>query len=135
MTWRPYGEGLPKVHLYSFQGLLCDHNSGNQTRGFFRVKKIDSDLHDSAQLECCITPTCAPREIHLNVSALSDYKSLMPSITLASYSIPAVSMLVDSGSSNCFIDMNFVNKHSLSMYPIPPLKLHLFDGTMNSIIT
>ena len=31
--------------------------------------------------------------------------------------------------------MNFVNKHSLSTYPVPPLKLRLFDGTMNSTIT
>ena len=69
------------------------------------------------------------------MSALSDPKSLMPSITLASYTIPAFSASVDSSSSNCFIDMTFVNKHSLSTYPIPPLKLHLFDGTMNSTIT
>ena len=44
-------------------------------------------------------------------------------------------MLVDSGSSDCFIDMNFMNKHLLSTYPVPLLKLHLFDGTMNSTIT
>ena len=59
----------------------------------------------------------------------------MPSITLASYSIPAFSTLVDSGSSNCFIDTTFVNKHSLSTYPVPPLKLCLFDRTTNSTIT
>ena len=69
------------------------------------------------------------------MSALSDPKSLMPSITLASYTIPAFSVLVDSGSSDYFIDMNFVNKHSLSAYPVPPLKLHLFDRIMNSTIT
>ena len=69
------------------------------------------------------------------MSALSDPKSLMPSITLAFYTIPASSMLVDSGSSDCFIDMNFVNKHSLSTYSVPLLKLCLFDRTVNSKIT
>ena len=44
-------------------------------------------------------------------------------------------MLVDSSSSDCFIDMNFVNKHLLSTYSIPPLKLCLFNRTMNSTIT
>ena len=66
---------------------------------------------------------------------LSDLKSLMSSITLASYTIPTFSTLVDSSSSNCFIDTTFVNKHSLSTYPVPPLKLHLFNGTTNSTIT
>ena len=69
------------------------------------------------------------------MSALSNPKSLIPSVTLASYTIPAFSTLVDSDSSNCFIDTTFVNKHLLSTYPIPPLKLRLFDGTTNSTIT
>ena len=70
-----------------------------------------------------------------DLSALSDPKSLMPSVTFASYTIPAFSALVDSSSSDCFIDTNFVNKHLLSIYPVPPLKLCLFDGTTNSTIT
>ena len=94
----------------------------------------NSDLHDSTQLGGCIAPTCASKEICLNMSTLSDPKSLMLSVTLASYIIPASSMLVDSGSSDCFIDMNFVNKHSLSIYSVPLLKLCLFDRTMNSTI-
>ena len=69
------------------------------------------------------------------MSALSNPKSLMPSITLASYTIPAFSASVDFSSSNCFIDTNFVNKHLLSTHPVPLLKLCLFDGTMNSTIT
>ena len=44
-------------------------------------------------------------------------------------------MLVDSSSSDCFIDMNFVNKHSLSIYPVPLLKLYLFDRTTNNTLT
>jgi len=43
--------------------------------------------------------------------------------------------LVDSGSSDCFIDEKFVIKNNLSTYPVTPLSLRLFDGTTNSVIT
>ena len=59
----------------------------------------------------------------------------MPFITLASYTISAFSVFVDSDSSDCFIDTNFVNKHLLSTYSVPLLKLYVFDRTMNSTIT
>ena len=55
---------------------------------FLKSKKIGSDLHDSTQLGGCVAPTCTPKEIYLNVSALSDSRSLIPPITLASYLIP-----------------------------------------------
>ena len=129
--WQKIAQNPP----LGFQGSPCNHNSRNKTRGFFRVKKIGSNLCDSAQLGGCIALTCASKEIHLNASALSNPKSLMPSVTLLSYTIPSFSMLVDSDSSNCFIDTNFVNKHSLSTYSVPLLKLCLFDRTMNSTIT
>jgi hypothetical protein len=57
------------------------------------------------------------------VSALSDPKSLMPSVSLVSYDIPSFSALVDSGSSDCYIDSNFVNKHKLSSYSVTLLLL------------
>jgi len=60
----------------------------------------------------------------------------MPSISITSpVAIPPVSTLVDSGSSHCFIDSKFVNKHSLETYAITPLELHLLDGSMNTFIT
>src|SRR6266446_10713360 len=43
--------------------------------------------------------------------------------------------LVDSGSSDCFIDEKFMTKNNLSTYLVTPLALHLFDGTTNSVIT
>ena len=51
--------------------------------------------------------------------------------------IPTVSFipLVDSGSSNCFIESKFVVQHSLTTYPITPLPLRLFDGSTNATIT
>ena len=69
------------------------------------------------------------------MSALSDPNSLMPSITITSHVTPPVSTLVDSGSSHCFIDSKFVNKHSLETYAIPPLKLCLLDGSSNTFVT
>jgi len=60
----------------------------------------------------------------------------MPSISITSpVAIPPVSALVDSGSSHCFIDSKFVNKHSLETYAITPLELCLLDGSMNTFIT
>ena len=59
----------------------------------------------------------------------------MPSVTITSHVTPPVSTLVDSGSSHCFIDSKFVNKHSLETYAIPPLKLHLLDGSSNTFVT
>jgi len=60
----------------------------------------------------------------------------MPSVSITSpVAIPPVSALVDSGSSHCFIDSKFVNKHSLKTYAITPLELRLLDGSMNTFIT
>ena len=71
------------------------------------------------------------------MSALSDPNSLMPSVTITSLDVPPISTLVDSGSSHCFIDSKYeyVNKHSLETYTIPPLELHLLDGSSNTFVT
>jgi hypothetical protein len=45
------------------------------------------------------------------------------------------SALIDSGSSDCFIDSTFINNYRLSTYSVPPLQLRLFDGTTNNMIT
>ena len=59
----------------------------------------------------------------------------MPSVTITSLNMPPVSALVDSGSSHCFIDSKYVNKHSLETYAIPPLELCLLDGSLNTFVT
>ena len=69
------------------------------------------------------------------MSALSNPNSLMPSITITSLDMPPISALVDSGSSHCFIDSKYVNKHSLETYAIPPLELCLLDGSSNTFVT
>ena len=93
------------------------------------------DLPDSARSGGCVDSARAIKEIRLNASALLDPQSLMSSVTLISYDIPSVSALVDSGSSDCFIDTTFINEHAISSYSVPPLQLRLFDGTTNSTIT
>ena len=59
----------------------------------------------------------------------------MPSITITSLDMPPISALVDSGSSHCFIDLKYVNKHSLETYAIPLLELCLLDGSSNTFVT
>jgi len=43
--------------------------------------------------------------------------------------------LLDSGSSDCFVDSSFVNQNCLETYSVNPLQLCLFDGTTNNLIT
>ena len=42
---------------------------------------------------------------------------------------------MDSGSSDSFIDSEFVQTQHLSTHNIPPIRLRLMDGTSNSVIT
>jgi len=69
------------------------------------------------------------------MSTLLDPRSLIFSVNFISYDISLFSVLIDSGSFDCFVDTFFVNDHGLSTYPILPLQLQLFDGTTNSTIT
>ena len=45
------------------------------------------------------------------------------------------SSLIDSGSSDCFIDSSFISSHSIPTYPIPPVQLRLLDGSLASTIS
>ena len=70
------------------------------------------------------------------MSALSDPNSLH--VPLSSSLIPNISnfsALIDSGSTHCFVDTEFVNFHNLPVYPVSPIELKLFNGTSNSVIT
>ena len=71
------------------------------------------------------------------LSTLSDPNSLCVSLTspLISNSSLCISALIDSGSTHCFVDTSFVQYYKLPAYPVDPIKLKLFDGTSNSIIT
>jgi len=69
------------------------------------------------------------------VSALSDPNSLIPSVSLLAYNLSKIHVLVDSGSTHCFVDLQYAHKNKFVTYSIPPIVLQLFDGTSNFTIT
>ena len=73
-------------------------------------------------------------EVHLNASALFSPNSLTFSLSSADIPTP-FRVLLDSGSSHCFIDSAFCSAHNLRKNPISPLRLRLFDGSSNSAIS
>ena len=79
--------------------------------------------------------------IHLNVSTLSNPNSLCiplfsPLVCASDHLQPIlIQMLVNSGSTHCFLDFAFACGHSLPTTPTPPVELCLFDGTSNNIIS
>ena len=55
---------------------------------------------------------------------------------LSSPSFPAsINALVDSGSSDCFVDSIFVSKNCLPLQKIEPRPLTLIDGTINQLVS
>jgi len=84
--------------------------------------------------EGCISPVRAQTIITLNASITTPDALIIPITADPIPDLPLMS-LVDSGSSDSFIDMGFVEKHHLAVYTIPPIRLRLIDGTCNSIIT
>jgi len=70
----------------------------------------------------------------LNAAALTDSNSLI--ICLSSDSVPSFRTLVDSGSTNCFMDSAFASRHNLRRLPLKQrLQLRLFDGSTRGLIT
>jgi len=69
------------------------------------------------------------------VSALYNPNSLMPHVILLSFDLPKTHALVDSGSTHCFVDIQFAHKNNITTYSVPPITLRLFDGTSNFVIT
>jgi Retroviral aspartyl protease len=61
--------------------------------------------------------------------------SLTLLISSDSASGTAIKALIDSGSTHCFLDSNFVKQHNLHPSPIPLIPLQLFDGTTNAVIS
>ena len=74
--------------------------------------------------------------LQLNTSTLSDPNSLCIPVTsphISKNSIP-FPVLINSGSSHCFIDPKFTSQYLLSLTSIPPIKLKLIDGTVSDSI-
>ena len=72
--------------------------------------------------------------LRLNASALSDPTSLVLDL-FSELSPKTIKTLVDSGSSHCFLDSDFADSVSLESHSVPPIRLQLFDGTSNQVIT
>jgi hypothetical protein len=83
----------------------------------------------------CIDSHHTPEFLHLNTSALSDPLSLKPLVSVLDYAVDNVITLVDCGSSHCFVDPTFTKAHSVILEEIPPIPLHLFDGSCNAEMT
>jgi len=49
--------------------------------------------------------------------------------------MPSFPVLVDSGSTHCFVDPSFANMNSLSTYSASPIILCLFNSTTTNVIT
>src|SRR5882724_6383956 len=69
------------------------------------------------------------------MSTLSNPDSLTLPLTTDSLLNTTLNSLVDSGSSDFFIDSAFVKTQHLPAYGIPPIRLRLIDGTSNYIIS
>ena len=98
-------------------------------------KKRLSSPPASALAEDCVEPhSPKSKVVRLNVSALSDLNSLGLRVSLTSSLVSAFSALVDSRSTHCFVDTEFVKFHDLPLISVSPIELKLFD-TSNSVIT
>src|SRR5438046_547456 len=116
----------------------CSKGKSPSCQGFriFGDKKIIRSPSDLARKEGCVEPIRA-REVRLNASALSDSESF--TILVSAPMIPDTPLsffaLIDCGSSHCFVDTAFVTKYKLSTSEIPPVRLHLLDGTSKTMLT
>ena len=81
-------------------------------------KKKESSLLISARTLGCIDLNCATREVHLNASAPFKPDALF---------LPVTTSLLSS--------IHFILKNNLLTYSVPPIQLHLFDGSNNNVIT
>ena len=74
-------------------------------------------------------------EAHLNASALSDPNALIPLVSILPYDLENIHALVDSGSTHCFVDIQFAHQNKFTTHTISPVTLWLFDGSSNFVIT
>ncbi|KAF5360223.1 hypothetical protein D9757_015412 [Collybiopsis confluens] len=99
--------------------------------------KLARSSDSSARDWSCVNQDCAFLEVTLNAAALS-LNSLIKSLFTShpiSHSSLELPTLIDSGSSDNFMDSKFVHTHSLSTIKIPPVKLQLLDGSYGSVIS
>ena len=127
-----YHQRMPKIDGHRSMGPCCRH----RVTGVFRGggKKRVSSLHPPTPPRGCVSSVRAQTIVTLNASITTPDTLIIP---VMSKTIPDTQLmsLVDSGSSDSFIDSGFVEKHHLAVYTIPAIRLRLIDSTCNSIIT
>ena len=70
----------------------------------------------------------------LNAAALTDQDALI--LVLSSDAVPTFRTLVDSGSEDQFLDIQFAERFRLPQKTLAqPLRLRLFDGSVRGIIS
>ena len=74
-------------------------------------------------------------EAHLNVSTLSDPNALIPLVSILPSNLENICALMDSGSTHCFVDLQFAHQNKFTTHTISPVTLWLFDGSLNFVIT
>ena len=119
----------------SHESPRCSHQTFGRSS-----KKLVRDSSIPALLGDCVDLASADRDARISTSSLcSSVLSLSNSliVPLTSESVLNISFkaLVDSGSTDCFIESAFVRKHNLTPFSVPNIPLKLFDGTTNSVIS
>jgi len=100
--------------------------------GFPRVVKKQPGSHLTPWRVDCLN---SAREtiLHLDAAMITCLKSLQVELSLPFIPVPVIA-LVDSGSSDCFVDSVLVSKYRLPCWKINPLPLTLIDGTINHLV-
>jgi len=124
---------LSKIHLSFLQSPASKTNQDKSVSSGTDLKKRLSSPQDSTWPEDCIELPHA-KTLTLNPSALLNPHSLTLFLTYDTLPDMVLKSLVDSRSSDSFIDSVFVQTQHLPAYSIPPIKLWLIDGTSTSII-
>ena len=113
-----YHQRMPEIDGHCSPSPHCHHGvTGVFCRG---GKKRLSSLQTPAPPGSCVSSVCAQTIVTLNASITVPDALIIP---VTSKAIPDTRLmsLVDSGSSDSFIDSGFVEKHHLAAYTIPAI--------------
>jgi len=119
--------GLPIVGANRGLCVLCQSVSG-----FPRVVKKQPSSYLTLWRVNCLDST-RKTILYLGIAMITYLKSLQVELSLPSIPVPVVA-LVDSGSSDCFVDSVLVSKYHLPCRKINPLLLTLIDKTINHLV-
>jgi len=131
-TWIP-SEVLPQANELVFRRNKCSHVPRRLFHWSSRISKKWCSSHLVPWGVDCLKPA---RESALNMgsASLTILKALQVMLSSPSF-LASVNALVDSGSSDCFVDSVFVSKYCLPLQKIDPHLLTLIDGTINQLVS